>query len=60
MVSKGILWSEALAQFEKLFILRVLRECGGNVGRSAKQMGIHRNTLAKKMREHGVEKRAAR
>ncbi len=60
MVSKGILWNEALAQFEKLFILRVLRECGCNVGRAAKKMGIHRNTLAKKMREHGVEKRDAR
>ncbi len=57
MVSKGILWREAAAQFEKLFILRVFQECGGNLGKTAERMGVHRNTLSKKMREHEIGKK---
>ncbi|MEE2822947.1 MAG: helix-turn-helix domain-containing protein [Acidobacteriota bacterium] len=56
MVAKGIYWSEAESQFEKLFILRALRENGGNLSRSAATMGVHRNTLSKKIRHHGIDK----
>ena len=56
MVAKGIYWSEAESQFEKLFILRALRENGGNLSRSAETMGVHRNTLSKKVRQYGIEK----
>ena len=59
MVTKGIFWPEALAQFEKLFILRVLRESRGNLGRAAETMGVHRNTLSKKMRRYQIDKKAA-
>jgi len=55
MVAKGIYWCEAVSQFEKLFILRVLKETNGNLSRAAETMGIHRNTLSKKIREHGIE-----
>ncbi len=55
MVAKGIYWSEAVSQFEKLFILRVLKETNGNLSRAAETMGVHRNTLSKKIREHGIE-----
>lgn len=54
MVSKGIYWTEALSQFEKMFILRVLEQTNGNLGRAARTMGIHRNTLSRKIREHEV------
>ena len=56
MVAKGIYWSEAESQFEKLFILRALQENGGNLGRAAETMGVHRNTLSKKIRHYGIEK----
>ena len=56
MVSKGIYWSEAASQFEKLFILRSLQQSNGNLGRAAQIMGIHRNTLSKKIREHRIKK----
>lgn len=59
MVSKGILWGEALTQFEKLFILRVLGESNGNLGEAAKRMGIHRNTLSKKLRSHAIDRKSA-
>lgn len=56
MVEKGIFWSEAAAQFEKLFIVRALEESGGNVSRAAEIMGVHRNTLSKKLREYRIKK----
>ncbi len=56
MVAKGILWPEALCQFEKLFLLRVLRETNGNLSSAAELMGVHRNTLSKKLRLHGIDK----
>lgn len=59
IVSGGIFWSEAVSQFEKLFILRVLRESNGNLGKAAKIMGVHRNTLSKKIREYTIRKRPA-
>ena len=52
MVAKGIYWSEAVSQFEKLFILRVLKETNGSLGRAAETMGVHRNTLSKKIQEN--------
>lgn len=54
IVDKGIYWPEAVAEFEKLFIMEVLRKNKGNVSKAAQTMGIHRNTLSKKMREFGI------
>ena len=54
MVSKGILWHEAEGEFEKLFMIRVLREQKGNLLRTAEVMGLHRNTVAKKVQAHGI------
>ena len=58
MVAKGIYWSEATSQFEKLFIIRALQNSDGNLGRAAEIMGIHRNTIAKKVREYKIKKKA--
>jgi DNA-binding NtrC family response regulator len=57
MVAKGIYWTEAVSQFEKLFILRALEKSDGNLSRAAETMGVHRNTLSKKLREHRIEKK---
>ena len=56
LVGKGILWQEAAHQFEKLFILRALEHTGGRIGSAARLMGIHRNTLSAKMRQHEIKK----
>ena len=58
IVSKGIYWSEATSQFEKLSIIRALQNSDGNLGRAAEIMGIHRNTIAKKVREYKIKKKA--
>ena len=49
-VDKGILFSEAMDQFERCFIAETLRRNNGNVVRTAAALGIHRNTLSKKLR----------
>ena len=50
MIEKGILYSEAVEQFEKCFIAEVMRRNGGNLIRTATRLGIHRNTLSKKVK----------
>jgi DNA-binding NtrC family response regulator len=59
MVDKGIYWSEALAQLEKQFIQNALERNGGNLVRTAAAMGIHRNTLSRKLIEHKILKKKA-
>jgi Fis family transcriptional regulator len=52
MVERGILLEEAVAEFEKRFIKCVLEHADGNQCRAAKVLGIHRNTLSRKVGEH--------
>lgn len=52
MVERGILLEEALTEFEKKFIKRVLEHAKGNQCRAAKILGIHRNTLSRKISQY--------
>jgi DNA-binding NtrC family response regulator len=52
MVEKGILFPEAMSQFERCFIEEVMRRNGGNLIRTAANLRIHRNTLSKKVKNH--------
>jgi DNA-binding protein Fis len=52
MVEKGILFPEAMSQFERCFIAEVMRRNRGNLVRSAASLRIHRNTLSKKVKNH--------
>jgi transcriptional regulator with PAS, ATPase and Fis domain len=49
MVERGIRLEEAVTEFEKKFIRRVLERLNGNQSRAAKVLGIHRNTLSRKV-----------
>ena len=51
MIERGILYSEAMDQFERCFIAEVMRRNDGNLIRTAARLGIHRNTLSKKVRK---------
>ena len=57
MVDKGILYEDARREFERRFIVRVLGRTGGNLTRAASVMGLHRNTLSRKITEHRLKRR---
>jgi DNA-binding NtrC family response regulator len=56
MVERGILLEEAVTEFEKKFIKRVLERSNGNQCRAAKVLGIHRNTLSRKIDEYHLDR----
>ena len=49
LVDKGVLFDDARREFEKRFIARVLQRSKGNVGDAAELLGMHRNTLTRKI-----------
>lgn len=60
MVDRGIMFDEAVAEFEKKFIRRALDRTNGNQSRAATAMGIHRNTLSRKMGIYKMDQRPRR
>jgi len=60
MVDRGILFDEAIGEFEKRFIKRTLERADGNQCRAAKMLGIHRNTLSRKMDEYKLDHHGSR
>src|SRR5262252_162117 len=52
MITRGILFDEAVKEFEKNFILKVLSRHNNNLSKAAEALGIHRNTLSKRMLEY--------
>jgi DNA-binding NtrC family response regulator len=51
MVDRGIDFEDGQREFDKAFIMRVIERCGGNLGKAADILGMHRNTLARKLHE---------
>ena len=49
MVAKGIPLDMAKHEFERAYLEAVLAEHDGNQSAAARQLGIHRNTLSKKL-----------
>ena len=60
MVDRGILFDEAIGEFEKRFIKRTLERADGNQCRAAKMLGIHRNTLSRKIGEYKLDQQGSR
>jgi len=56
MVAKGVRFEDAQREFEKKFIAQVLSKAEGNVCKAADLLGIHRNTLSRKMAEHRLRR----
>ena len=52
MIKGGITLDEGRQALEARFIERVLDDADGHLGRAAAQLGIHRNTLSRKMLEY--------
>lgn len=51
MVERGILFDQARDEFEKKFIQTALSKTKGNQTRAAQVLGIHRNTLNRKIQQ---------
>jgi DNA-binding NtrC family response regulator len=60
MHKSGILYSEAVREFKKRFIITVLEEHGGNQCKAARELGMHRNTLSRTLNELKVDLRSLR
>lgn len=57
MVTRGVRFEDAVHEFEKRFIAKVLASSDGSLTRTADTLGIHRNTLTRKMVEYKIPKR---
>ena len=60
MVERGILFDEAVNEFQKRFIKRVLDRSKGNQSRAARLLGMHRNTLSRKIDLYKLDHRTHR
>ena len=52
MINGGILFEEALQEFEKQFILKILGRHNNNLSKASLALGIHRNTLSKRVEQY--------
>jgi DNA-binding NtrC family response regulator len=55
LVRRGVTLEQGRQEFEKQFIVASLRSNAGNLGRSAKTLGVHRNTLRNKASRLGID-----
>ena len=58
MVDRSVQFDDAVREFEKRFIARVLNQCDGSLTKTACALGMHRNTLTRKMAEYKIKRRA--
>ena len=58
MVSRGVRYEDAQREFEKRYIAHILAKAGGNLCRAADLLGMHRNTLSRKISEYRLRRSA--
>ena len=58
MVDRSVQFDDAVREFEKRFIVRMLKRCDGSLSKTADALGMHRNTLTRKMGEYKIKRRA--
>ena len=56
MVDKGVHFEDAMREFEKRFITSVLTRRDGSLTKTAETLGMHRNTLSRKMGEYKIRR----
>jgi DNA-binding NtrC family response regulator len=60
LLDKGVLYDDARREFEKMFIARALQRSKGSVGDAADLLGMHRNTIARKITEYRIRRAGIR
>ena len=56
MLRKGILYDDARREIERRFISRALTRTKGNLGKAADLLGVHRNTLSRKVATYRLKR----
>ena len=57
MIDGHILLDEAITEFEKLYIQNALARNSDHVSNTAAALGIHRNTLSKRLAEYKAQQK---
>lgn len=57
MVDRGVQFDDAVREFEKRFIALVLGKSDGSLTKTADALGMHRNTLTRKMGAYKIRRR---
>jgi Fis family transcriptional regulator, factor for inversion stimulation protein len=60
MYRSGTPYSAAVREFQRAFIIAVLRDMNGNQVRAAGKLGMHRNTLRRNLQELDVDVKSLR
>ena len=60
MYNSGILYSEAVREFKKRFLVNVLQQNKGNQCKAARELGMHRNTLSRTITDLNLDVRTLR
>jgi DNA-binding NtrC family response regulator len=55
MIGLGIRYVDAKDEFEKIFITGILNLNGFNRAEAAEKLGLHRNTLIYKIKQHKID-----
>jgi Fis family transcriptional regulator len=57
MVTRGVHYTDAQREFEKRFISCVIEKNDGNLCKAADVLGVHRNTLTRKVKDLKIKAR---
>jgi Fis family transcriptional regulator, factor for inversion stimulation protein len=58
MLDKGVHYEDVRRELEKLSITRALQRTKGSLGEAADLLGIHRNTISRKIAEYRIKRSA--
>jgi DNA-binding NtrC family response regulator len=56
MLDKGVQYEDVRRELEKLSITRALQRTKGSLGEAAALLGLHRNTIARKIAEYRIKR----
>ncbi len=55
MIEHGVAYEDAVSEFEKRFIRKMMEKNNNNRSKAAQALGIHRNTLSRKIDEFRLD-----
>ena len=58
MLDKGVPYEDVRRELEKLSITRALQRTKGSLGEAADLLGLHRNTIGRKIAEYRIKRSA--